>query len=202
VIKHPATLEEVVKSYVEHFQRRQARELDYFARVVRSDEDAVSQAGLARLPSGKRHQHQRRIPRAALQESRARLLSNLGALRRSRTFDDLLDLVSALIRPIPGIGELAVYDTALRIGARFDVQPKVVYLHAGTRQGARALGFDPRRNKIRIDELPAALQTLSAREVEDLLCIYKDKLSITAPRRLAPPERIGKSGRAVSRSAH
>ena len=92
------------------------------------------------------------------------------------SFDELIALIHDLTEPIPGIGELAVYDTALRIGARFGLEPTRVYVHAGTRDGARALGFDGRRTTIEMDELPEPLRGLSAREAEDLLCIYKHSL--------------------------
>ena len=65
-----------------------------------------------------------------------------------------------LVRPIPKIGELAVYDTALRIGARFGLEPEKVYVHAGTRDGAHALGFDRRLAVIEMDELPVPIQQL------------------------------------------
>jgi hypothetical protein len=89
----------------------------------------------------------------------------------------LFELVREIIGPIPGIGELTVYDTAVRIGARFQLEPDRVYLHAGTRDGAKALlDVDGPREAIERDELPAQLRVLSPREIEDLLCIYKDAL--------------------------
>ncbi len=71
------------------------------------------------------------------------------------------------------VGELTVYDTALRIGAHFGLEPTRVYLHAGTRVGARVLDLDDRQSTIEMDELSAPMQRLLAREAEDLLCIYK-----------------------------
>jgi hypothetical protein len=65
---------------------------------------------------------------------------------------------------------------ALRIGARFGLEPKRVYVHAGTRDGARALGLDADRRTIEMAELPAPIRRLTAREAEDLLCIYKSRL--------------------------
>ena len=168
-------VEAAVDDYIERHRPRATRELRYF-QLVRSDEEAISRAALAQLPNGKRHPHQRRIPRATLEESKRRLLENLPLLREAATFDDLLDLIDALIRPIANVGDLTVYDTALRIGARFALEPEKVYLHAGTRDGARALGFDGNRHVIEMDELPAPIQRLTAREAEDLLCIYKTKL--------------------------
>jgi hypothetical protein len=67
-----------------------------------------------------------------------------------------------MIRPIPGIGELAVYDTALRIGARLGLEPAKVYLHAGTRAGAKALGLAYGGRTIELAELPADYGPLPA----------------------------------------
>jgi hypothetical protein len=75
------------------------------------------------------------------------------------------------------MGELVVYDTALRIGARFGLEPEKVYVHRGTRDGVRKLGLDARRETIEMDELPAPIRRLTPREAEDFLCIYKDTLS-------------------------
>jgi hypothetical protein len=176
--QHPDTnpaLDEAVDDYIAVHRPRAARELRYF-KLLRSDEDAVTQAALCKLPSGKRHPHQRRIPRESLERSRDRLTENLAALREVETFDELLDLINALIRPIPKIGELTVYDIALRIGARFGLEPEKVYVHAGTREGARQLGFGGDLHAIEMVELPSPIRRLSAREAEDLLCIYKSKL--------------------------
>ena len=135
------------------------REFRYF-RLLRTDEEAITRAALAQLPSGKRHPHQYRVPRVSLEESCDRLVANLPRLRATGAFDDLLDEVDMLVRPIPKIGELAVYDTALRIGARFGLEPEKVYVHAGTRDGAHALGFDRRLAVIEMDELPVPIQQL------------------------------------------
>ena len=75
-----------VDDYIACHRRPAARELEYFSRVIRADEDAVSRAALAQLPNGNRHPHQRRIPRAALEESRRRLLANLPLLQKARTW--------------------------------------------------------------------------------------------------------------------
>jgi len=163
-----------VEHYLEHHRDAHARELDYFRLRRLTDEEAISTAALCELPSQKRHPHQGRIPRQALEESRSRLVGNITALRACESFDELHELVNHVIRPIPMIGPLVVYDTSLRIGARFELEPEVVYLHAGTRQGARRLGLAWRRETLLLDELPPDLQGLSAREAEDVLCIYED----------------------------
>jgi hypothetical protein len=167
----------ICRDYVMRHRKRADQELRYYA-VQRTDEEAVSRAALARLPSGKRHPHQYRVPRTVLEESRSRLVANIPQLKASRSFDDLFHLVRELIGPINGIGELAIYDTALRIGARFGLAPERVYLHAGTREGARLLGVDNNNDSVEMNQLPRPLQNLSAREAEDLLCIYKGRLAV------------------------
>jgi hypothetical protein len=164
-----------VDEYIRDHRNRATTELQVFTTAFDSDEDAVECAALARFPNRTRHPHQRRVARMALKESRCRLLEILPELRASTSFDGLFARVEARIRPIRGIGELTVYDTALRIGARFGLEPARVYLHAGTRVGATKLGVDPRRRTIDVTEFPAPMARLSAREAEDLLCIYKHR---------------------------
>ena len=54
--------------------------------------------------------------------------------------------------------------------------PERVYLHRGTRKGARALGLDWRADSLDPRVLPKELADLEPREIEDFLCIYKDCL--------------------------
>jgi hypothetical protein len=170
------TLEQIVRDYVDEHQDRARLELRHYA-IQRTDEEAVRKAAQAQLPNGKRHPHQYRIPRTALVESCDSLLLNLPRLRAARNFDELFDLVRQIIGPIHGIGQLAIYDTALRVGARFNLSPERIYLHAGTRQGARAMGLSAARETVERHELPPALNKFSARELEDILCIYKSWLA-------------------------
>jgi hypothetical protein len=163
----------VVRHYRAELQADAARELRFFA-IQRSFEDAISKAALAQRPDGKRFSHQRRIPKPALEESRRRLLRARSRLAKATNFDALLKIVEDTIGPIHKIGKLAVYDTALRIAAWRSLEPEVVYLHAGTRSGAQALGLAYREGTIALKELPPPLRRLSAREIEDVLCIYKD----------------------------
>jgi hypothetical protein len=147
--------------------------------MLSADETAISCAALGQLPDGRRHPHQYRVRTDALWESRRRLLAIAPALASAASFDELFDRVSSEIELVDGIGELAVYDTALRIGARFNLPPTKVYLHAGTRTGVRALGLQHKKAYIDVPELPLELQVLSAREAEDALCIYKHELTNT-----------------------
>jgi hypothetical protein len=166
------TLEEIVADYIQCHRRNAEKEQRWFA-IQPTLEDAISFAALARSPSGKRLSHQCRIPESALTESRQRLLSLEASLSQASSFENLLEIVSLAIKPIPGIGDLTVYDTALRIGAKLGLEPSVVFLHAGTREGARILCLDVSCGYVELSKLPPDFQKLKPREVEDILCMYK-----------------------------
>jgi hypothetical protein len=87
--------------------------------------------------------------------------------------------VSQVIGGVRGIGELTVYDIATRIGTARDLEPQLVFVHAGVRRGARALGFRA-RDRLAISELPRAFARLSPGEAEDCLCIFKSELEAVA----------------------
>ncbi len=146
------------------------RERRYYT-MQRNLRDAVRVAALSKLPGGGRHPHQRRIHGRVLQQAANALAK--GKLTFA-TFDDLHEAVRTTVEPIRGIGELAIYDIANRIGAHLELEPDRVYLHAGTREGARALGLGGAA--ILKSDLPKAFRRLSPGEIEDCLCIYKDEL--------------------------
>jgi hypothetical protein len=136
-------------------------------------------AALAQRPDGKRFSHQRRIPGAALEASHRRLMNVISTLESAASFGELFQIVEDAIGDIPQIGELTIYDTALRIAAWRHLEPEEVYLHAGTRCGAQALGLNVRRTFAALTEFPPELLRLRAQEIEDVLCIYKDVLAGT-----------------------
>jgi hypothetical protein len=170
------TFETIIAAYIRDHQNRAAQEQRWFA-LQPTLEKAISVAALALTPSGKRFSHQRRIPVAVLERARAALMSNIEELASITTFDDLHSEVANITLQIPGIGELYVYDTALRIGAKLGLVPLHVYVHAGVREGIKNLGLDPGLSRIAISELPAQLQALQPYEIEDVLCIYKDQIA-------------------------
>lgn len=173
------TFEQIVADYEFRHRERASRELRFFA-IQPTVERAVELAAAAKGPSGKRLAHQRRIPARVLDEAARRLLAHVKDLRCCCSFQELIEKVRDTIGPVRGIGPLAVYDTALRIGAHLNVEPEVVHLHAGTRDGARAIGLDVARDAISPSELPGPFTRLRPREIEDALCIYKaELLSIT-----------------------
>jgi hypothetical protein len=165
--------DQIVSHYI-RTQRPHARaEMTDFANEP-SASAAIRRAALCETVDGKRHPHQRRIPKALLEDVETKLQAVRRKLSNAADFTALHRLVDEEIRSLKGIGALTVYDIAQRIGAYFGKAPERVYLHAGTRVGAGTFGisgnsFDP---KI----LPKPFARLAASEIEDCLCIYKSEL--------------------------
>jgi hypothetical protein len=132
--------------------------------------EAVYRAVYSRMPNGKMHNHQSRVPTATL-------LAYGKMIRKSRarysdSFADLLRYCHATA--IKGIGPVTVYDVATRLAAYLQLEPEHVYLHAGVREGAEALGVNTRgRDWIDVAELPKPLRVLSPDEAEDFICVYR-----------------------------
>jgi len=182
--------EVIIRTYITQIRPRFNEELDWFRRQPRLSE-AIRLAALAVNSKGKRYSHQRRLRKTTLEQARDILLENEERIRQSQDFDDLFGFLERLLSPVKGLGELYIYDTALRIGAKIGVSPERVYLHAGTRVGAKALGFDGRMKTLEVSQLPEWLQLLQPHEIEDVLCIFKDKLK--AREQAMPEELIGRS---------
>lgn len=138
---------------------------------------AIEQAAMSIIDkNGKRSDHQRRIPIKVLQQAKTTFLHNESSIAACRSFDDLMVLIGSITAPIRGLGELYIYDTALRIGCKLGVRPEKVYLHRGTREGAKRMGYRGNLLYIPMHKLPAPLKALPAAEVEDILCIFKNHL--------------------------
>ena len=152
-----------------------------FYRSQSSLRDAVHTAGYARNYDCKKHSHQSRTPQSSLQKVRAILQRKLSDIYKCESFDELHQLVERTTEEVRWFGELAVYDTALRIGAYIGVYPRKIYLHRGTRGGCRklqhsckALRLDLKCLAIDVIQLPRAIRNLQPWEIEDFLCIYKN----------------------------
>ena len=128
-----------VSDYINHHRDDAVAELDFY-RAMPVLRHVIKAADLARTADGGKHSHQWRIPSNVLREFGSSLSSRERDLREALSFDELHRFVREVGDRVPGIGVLAVYDTALRIGAKRDLLPTPVYLHRGTMKGAGALG--------------------------------------------------------------
>jgi len=179
----------VIAAYIRDYRRHCSDELTWFAGQP-SLKDAVWGAAMALRPDGKRLDHQRRIPASVLRTAAATLLHRAESIGASQSFAELFELVRAAVSGIRGFGELAIYDTALRIGAYLRLEPELIYLHAGTRTGARSLGILATQLAVPMQALPAVFSRLSPREIEDCLCIFKRE--IAGLQRTAPTSHAGR----------
>lgn len=166
----------MVRTYITQIRPRTEAELEWF-RSQPSVRAAIERAALAVNSRGQRYSHQRRLRRETLEQVCEIHCEFEPPIRRVKNFDELFDMVDLALQHVTGVGELYVYDTSLRLGARLGLEPTKVYLHSGTRVGARALGFDGRARALAISELPAAFYELRPHEIEDVLCIFKDKFN-------------------------
>jgi hypothetical protein len=140
-------------------------------------ENAIYYAATATDDKGKRHGHQRRLKRVDLIKYADNLFERIEDIKKVKTFDRLYEVASECANK--GIGSLAIYDTAHRIGRYLRIMPDKIYLHAGTRAGAKKLlGQLKGKTFLTKNDLPAEFQIgdIDAEEIEDILCIYKERL--------------------------
>jgi hypothetical protein len=187
-----ANFASIVRAYIAQRRRAVQDELNGF-KAEECLDAAIERAGMARRRDGKRYSHQRRLKKTVLREA-TRHLRRAG-LDRSGDFDDLHRRVAVAIGDIVGIGDLTVYDTSLRIGAKLGVLPKVVYLHSGTREGARALGLNWRVAHVTVEDCPREFRLLSAHEIEDCLCVFKNRFKPAVQHRMHPTARPDRARR-------
>jgi hypothetical protein len=176
-LKAEPHLAAIVDLYIERHRQRARNELAFYVGQPNLSA-AIHKAARAVNQDGKRADHQRRIRAAVLVSSDTALQSISHELEKLSTFEELHERIERAIGSMKGVGPLLVYDTAHRIGAHLKLEPRLVYLHAGTRVGARTLGL--RGKTLEVSKLPTELQKLTAAELEDCLCIFKDRLGPTA----------------------
>jgi hypothetical protein len=104
-------------------------------------------------------------------------LSSKSGADQCRSFDALHDRVLESCKHLDRIGGLYCYDVAHRIGQSLRLEPCKVYLHRGTREGARRLGLDWRKKSLEMSELPTELRAMTPAEVEDFLCVCRDEFA-------------------------
>lgn len=169
------TLEMYVKEYIKNNKNNEKSLNNYLEKYssLNNIEDAIKYGATARLSNENKHSHQRRLKVEILEQVRDKLLEEVEKIKKCTSFEELIEIVEECKES--GFGELAIYDTALRIGSNINIYPEKVYLHAGTKKGAKELGLKISNKVIEFSDLPEELKGLKPYEVEDFLCIYKDK---------------------------
>lgn len=168
-----------LKNIINHYRKWKGGNPDTWVEhcVAQKDlKNTIIYAALSENYLGKRNGHQRRLKKLNLEKFAANLVDNIKKIEDARTFDELLKIVESC--RIKGVGELACYDAANRIGAKLGLSPDLIYLHAGTRRGAeKLLGKRLKGKSIRKTDLPNTFQgdDITPAEIEDILCIYKNR---------------------------
>ncbi len=131
----------------------------------------------ASVHNNKKHGHQKRIKPIILEEFGIKVTLIIKQIENVKNFDGLLNLINNI--SLKGIGPLAKYDIALRIGFYKKIYPEKIYLHAGTKKGAEIL----LRNKIKdkyisketLTKIYPNLEKLTCAELEVYLCVFTKK---------------------------
>jgi hypothetical protein len=135
-----------------------------------SPREALERAVRSKRPNGKMHNHQSKVSKALPKYERV-LTENLPMLAASGTFDRLHRVMTRLAPA--GIGPMTVYDVAVRFGAYLNLEPDVIYVHAGTEAGLKAIGFVTIEGTVPMWRLPFILRNRRPDDVEDFLCTYR-----------------------------
>ncbi|MCZ2845233.1 MAG: hypothetical protein O2U61_01845 [Candidatus Bathyarchaeota archaeon] len=181
-------LDELLRIYNRNYAGPEDWNLSDYRNHVKSIEQLVVDADLGIGPRVNRDKHQFRIPKKVLEEM-AKNISDptiIEEIKKCKCFDDIFTVIYEL--RIPNFGPLAVYDTALRIGAIFGYYPKVIYLHQGALEGAiNLIGKEKIETYaahflenldypyISSDILPNPVSDMEPYHIENFLCINKDK---------------------------
>lgn len=174
--------DETLTALVDNYRKVEGKNADVWWATFNSRSSMKDAIDNAMMPGGKKHKHQHRLKRAVLKKTADRLLRNGQRLINATTFEDIMRVVQG--SRVKGFGTLAIYDVALRVGLSNGILPTCVYLHAGTRKGARRLRLNASKSTLRIDELPKPLRALQPHHVENFLCIYKDDFGSRLPQHL------------------
>ena len=173
-------IESVIKSY-RIFRAQHPDTWIDFTMQQDSLEKAIEVAALSIDANGKRNPHQRRRSTQTLSDFRDALLAKKAVLSKARHFDDLFLAIDSV--RITDIGPLTKYDAAHRIGCYLNLLPDKVYLHNGALLGAEYLLKQQIKersiSKLRLP-IPFHSEDVSCADIEDILCIYKDRLKEAA----------------------
>ena len=172
------TFSSIVQDYRDHYDNDKTDQESWFGLECKSLGEAIARATASKLRHGNYNSHQRRINKSVFGSAERALLKIESQFAATATFDDVLRLVDTALKGISGAGELFRYDVADRIGCYLKLRPDQIYLHAGVRIGVENLGLGVSQTSISLSELNGRFENLSAPEIENLLCIYKDQMKL------------------------
>lgn len=171
-------IESCIIHYQKNYKERKEEEWNFY-KELQTIEQVIKISTKAKNKEGKKLRHQQRIPNAILNTMAEKLISKKAFFENAVNFQEIIELIEK--ESIKGFGDLAIYDTATRIASKLNIEPEYLYLHAGTREGAKYLGLEWNSKFLLISDLPVEFQQaiedkrIKIKHVEDILCIYKLK---------------------------
>jgi len=111
----------------------------------------------------------------------SKVQSKMTTIEKAVSFEDIMKIVDK--EKVRGFGSLAIYDSSVRIAAYLNITPDRVYLHAGSKEGAKHLeskglvpGGSSANESIPMADMPKPFQRLHPTQVENLLCSFKSAI--------------------------
>ena len=139
---------------------------------------AIIRASMARDENGHKHPHQKQyIKDETLKKIKYKLLKKELQIKNVNNFDELFEII-VKTWVFDNKESLTFYDIALRLGFYLNKLPERIYMHAGTKEGAEKIKGKIENHFLLKKYLPEPFRScdLKEYELEDLFCIYKDKL--------------------------
>jgi len=132
--------------------------------------EAIERAWRSRFENGKMHPHQRRVAHQLEEGLKVSLSDNIQP-DNFNNFESIYSWIKSVTDRVKSLGVTTAYDVARRLGAWLDMQPTMVYLHAGAAEGAKKLGIEG--EIVSLNDFPREIHKLGATHAENFLCIYK-----------------------------
>jgi hypothetical protein len=170
----PKSFKEVAEFYIKNYRGKIKDEI----KKIKKDtlQNVLKKYGYGKNMDDK-YVHLNRLKKDSLEEAGKKLRELENKFVESKNFDEIFNTIQNKIEAeIKGIGEMYTYDTALSIGHKLGILPEFIYLHRGTRKGAKLLDIKLEREiKIskNIEGMPKEFQIFEPYEIEDILCLYK-----------------------------
>ena len=180
MLKGKQSYKAICADYRKNCQNLWRRTLAYYA-GLKSLDVALDEAGLFRCDLSLCDSHQRRIYKVYKSRFLRDLKNCRTAISKCTDFQSLYDCVWKNCKK-KGVGELAIYDTAMRIGAFLEIhkkapglfKPRQVFLHNGALDGAKAiLKRGVLAHRLPLQTFAKWFSGFAEWEVEEILCIYK-----------------------------
>lgn len=169
-------LKEFVADFLSWLPEEQDEHIHIKKRHSQLTDDDISEAASCKNYRAVISSHQCRIGKKNLKATGKLLEKVIPTINRCRDFESLHENVENTISFRSGIGPLAVYDISVRLGKMKGLSPTLVYLHAGTREGASFILDTIKGNAYSKKAFPRELQVLTPDQIETFLCVYKNDL--------------------------